>query len=170
MARQMRTPRKTKHWQAIPSINLDLTADATVLGGSVAVAQDSETVMRMLGEYIIAPTTSPVAQDEAFVTMAIGVVSTDAFAAGAASVPDPSPEPEYQWLYWADHPFFYNSTTIDGATAEAAGTIRVSFDVKTRRIIRPRQSLCWIVQYTDLAGTPPLTVGIGTTRVLFAHG
>jgi len=171
MARQqMQTPRKPKFWAQIPGIPLDFTADATMIGGSLTFAEGPNTVMRMLGEFLYAPTTSPAAQDEALLFFAIGVASGDAIALGSTAIPDPGAEPEYSWLYWKSVPIFYNSTTIDGATAQLPGSGRVEFDVKTRRVIRPREGLFWVVQYSDIAGTPPITVGIGGTRVLLAHG
>ncbi len=156
--------RQRKEWTSIPGIQLPMTSGATLLGGSVAFAS-AATVLRMLGEYIITPTSAATAGDAAVVGVAIGVVSSDAFAAGAGSMPDPTDEPEYPWLYWANHSFFFPSTlTLLGQTD--AGSIRRSFDIRSMRKLKPRESLAFVAQYTDRAGAPPLQLDVAVTRVL----
>ena len=118
----------------------------------------------MLGEYAINPTGTIAANDEALVVFAIGKVSTDAFAAGAASLPDPAAEPEYPWLYWASHPMIFGGSTLDPSTAPAS--LRHSFDVRTMRKFRPGESLVSVIQHVDVAGTPSMFLNIGHTRVL----
>ncbi len=148
-------------WNAIPAIFLDFTADATVLGGSLAFNAPT-TVVRMIGEYHLTPTAAPTATDECILAVGIGIVSSDAFAAGAGSVPDPSGESEYPWLYWASHPFFFAGTGTTGA----GFNFRHRFDIKSMRKVKPRESLAMIWQYVDNAGTPAMTAAIGETRCL----
>ncbi len=157
--------RRAKIWSAIPGISLALTASGTSLGGSISFAT-ADTVLRMMGQYIITPTSAPAALDNARVVVAIGVVSSDAFAAGSASVPDPAGEPEYPWLYWADHPLFFSTSTTDPNSG--ASTLRHSFDVRSMRKLKPRESLAMIVEYADIVGAPPLQFSTGQTRVLIA--
>ncbi len=158
--------RMPKEWAGMPGIELNFTADATQLGGSIAFATPA-TVLRMIGEYLVSPTDGGgfVNGDRADITVAIGVVSTDAF--DAAATPDPASEPEYPWLYWADHPVFIPDST-PAERDDVVGSVRRTFDIRSMRKLKPRESLCWVVQYGDLTGTPPLTVGIGQTRVLLA--
>ncbi len=161
------TPKRRKQWTAIPGIVLTQAADATLLGASLAFGEGGNTVLRMRGEYTIVPgSTAPVAADRVKITLALGVISSDAFAAGAASVPDPAGEPEYPWLYWAEHTFEFGSNSLDPSSAGAS--LRQAFDVKSMRKFSPGQSLAWISQYTDLAGTPSVRVSFGQTRVLLA--
>ncbi len=156
--------RMNKEWNFIPGVSFALTGNATVAAGGLQPG--SATVLRMLGEYIIVPTAVPVALDNADVTVAIGVVSSDAFAAGAGSLPDPGAEPEYPWLYWASHPLFFPSAD---ATAGGAGiSVRRGFDVKSMRKIKPRETLVLVGQYANVVGDPPLTLSIANTRVLLA--
>jgi len=126
------------------------------------------TVIRMIGEYIIAPTTAPVALDKVRMIVGIGVVSTDAATVGASALPDPGAEPDYPWLYWKDHPVQYASTEVD--PAGEAGTVRASFDIHSMRKIKPRESLVFVFEYNNVNGDPPLTAGVGLTRVLVATG
>ncbi len=158
----------TKQWAFIPAIQLSPTSATTLLGGSLAFAE-ANTVLRMLGGYLITPDGATVAGDAAQLTVGIGVISTDAFAAGAGSVPDPNGEPEYPWLYWRDHQLRYPSATtvLKGEGDQTgAGTERVHFDIKSMRKLKPRESLVFIVSYTDVTGTPPLKLDVGRTRVL----
>ena len=152
-----------KEWNSIPSISLALTADATSLGGALSPGT-SATVLRMLGEYIIVPTSAPAALDQVKVAVGIGVISGDAFAAGSASVPDPAGEPDYPWLFWAEHSLYFGTTSVDPSSLGA--TVRRQFDIRSMRKMKPRETLAMIVQYANIAGNPPLSMLISQTRVL----
>ena len=165
MADRSRGPRMSKAWLSMPSAQLPHTSNATSLGGRIAFLSPG-TVLRMLGEYIVTNTGAVIAGDSAKMTVAVGVVSSDAFEAGQASVPDPAGEPEYPWLYWAEHTMYYPVTGSPLESANPAGALRRVIDIRSMRRIRPRESVCWIVQYADLAGTPPLQLDLGQTRVL----
>ena len=162
-----RGQRMQKHWHVIPGLSANVTASSTLLGGGLTL-DGPFTVLRMLGDYAIAPgATGTVAGDAADVAVAIGVVSADAFAAGAASVPDPgSTDPDYPWLFWAQHSVFFASTTVDPSSAIAS--VRRSFDVRSMRKMKPRETLALVVEYVDTAGAPPLRVEVAVTRVLVA--
>ncbi len=158
--------RVAKIWDAIPGSTQNHTANGTIGGASLAVT-DAATFLRMIAEYIIGPTGAVVATDGCAITVAIGIISTDAFAAGA--FPDPSDEPEYPWLYWAQH-FFEFGTAIgigvgEGPTSEQH-SVRRFVDSRSMRKIKPRESLIWVSEYVGTSGTPDMTVNIGETRVL----
>ncbi len=160
--------RMGKQWDSLPAISLELTTDATVAGGSLA-STTSQTILRMLGEYIIASTGVATALDQATVGIGIGIISTDAFTLGATAMPDPLGEPEFPWLYWASHSIFYPtavSATAGQGDQSGVGTGRFPFDVKSMRKMKPRESLFFVAQYGDVSGTPPLRVGVANTRVL----
>jgi hypothetical protein len=161
----VQSARMPKEWNSLAGIALGMTASNTFLGSSLAF-NSSYTVLRMLGEYVITPTSSPQALDNAIVTVGIGVVSSDAYAVGASAVPDPASEPNYPWLYWASHPFFFGATGADPASE--ACSVRHSFDVRSMRKLKARESLALVVEYADIAGTPALKFTAGSTRVLLA--
>ena len=166
MARRMGN-RMSKAWAGIVAVAEDLTADGTTLHGALNFESPS-TILRCMGEYVIQPTSSVTAGDEVIIAVGLAVVSTDAVAAGAGSLPDPSAEPEYPWLYWASHPFIFNAAGVDRLTDPSAG--RFSFDVRSRRRVKPRESLALIVEYGNVGtgGSPPITIASGNTRVLYA--
>jgi len=167
MSNGRRGARMTKQWFSIPGTAIDLGADATALLGFTSQGIPS-TVLRMLGEYVIIPTSAPVAGDEATVTLGIGVVSNDAATLGSAAMPDPADEAEYPWLYWASHALIYNGTLEESALA--GSSLRHSFDVKSMRKMKPQESLAFIAQIDSVGsgGQPPLTIGVGVTRILIA--
>ena len=158
--------RMEKDWSAIPSISLALTADGT-FGGASNNPGVSSTVLRMIGEYVIGPTSSPAALDDVKITLGIGVVSADAQAVGPGSLPDPAGEPNYSWLFWAEHHFFYATTSADPKTEQ--GSLRRGFDIRSMRKMKAGQALVYVVQYADIVGTPPMQVQLSQTRVLFGN-
>ncbi len=162
-----RGSRMSKQWEIIQGAPQILSAGGTSIVGSLAPTE-AITVIRMLGEYNIGiGTAAPTALDEAQIGLGICVVSTDAVLAGAASMPDPSDDIGYPWLFWADHFLFFPTNTQTNASRQSS--VRRSFDVHSMRKIKPSESLVFVVQYTDVVGTPTIHVGVAATRVLTAH-
>ena len=155
--------RRRKEWNSINAFGVDLAADGTSLVAGLSVAA-AVTVMRMIGEYSISTDGAPTALDEATIIVGIGVISTDAFAAGGGSTPDPGGEAEYPWLYWASHKLYFPTGT-DGYTGDC-GNFRRSFDIRSMRKMKPRETLAFIMEYSDMVGTPALRFTAGATRVL----
>ena len=165
MARVVGGPRLQKAWTQLLGQTTAFTADATSIIAGTFTPGEPGTILRMLGEYIIGPTSAPVAGDGVVVGIGIGIVSADAAAAGSASMPDPGGEPDFPWLYWMRHPFFYAGTSVQNGSGQ--DTVRKFFDSRSMRKIKPRESLVMVAEYGNLAGTPPLEVTVGGIRVLF---
>ncbi len=145
MARRSGKTIDYKQWSGLPGINLDSAAAATLAGGSLAFAAPA-TILRVRGMVMV---NQDGATDGAtqFVTMGLGIVSTDAVAAGAASLPDPGDEPEYPWLYWLSVPL--RSAIISGSTVgDIASSARIELDTKAMRRVKPGQSLVMVYQTT----------------------
>jgi len=140
------------------------TADSSTVIGSGFTPGLAATILRMLGEYVITPTSAPTTNDEARVTVAIGVISADAVAANAA--PDPGLEPDYPWLFWASHALRFASTATDPNSAGAS--VRAGFDIRSMRKMKPRETLIAVAEYEDFVGAPPLTLSWAAVRVLVA--
>ncbi len=94
--RTFRAPRMDKSWNQLLPIELDLTANFTFLGAALEPGTTA-TVLRMIGEYVIGATGGEtlVLKDSVIIVMAIGIVSSDAFALGTTAVPDPGAEPDH---------------------------------------------------------------------------
>jgi len=127
---------------------------------------EAQTILRMLGEYIIGPdaTTAPTAGDFVSINVGIAVVSTD--AAAVTAVPEPGGEARYPWLYWANHPIAFEGASAVPDDPRAA--LRVKFDIRSQRKVKPSESLVLITEYEDGNGTPSVLVQVGRTRVLVA--
>ena len=159
--------RKTKQWLFLPGTSQAFTASATADLGSLAFTE-AQTVLRMLGEYQIHRTAAIVQFDSAHFGVGIGIVSSDAVAAGNVAMPDPRDEPEFPWLYWADHLVTYRGTETEPEALDGSGFIRRTFDIRSMRKVKPRESLVFVVQYVDGGGAPPLTFVHQGIRVLVA--
>ena len=159
-----RSQRMSKRWAFMQGSSSDLTGDGTTLGGSLGFGE-ARTVLRMLGEYLIVPTSAPAAFDSVTISIGIAVVSLDAAAAGAASLPDPGGDPQYPWLHWAQYDFFMPST---GVIFDLGWGVRVPFDSRTMRKVKPSESLVFVIEYANNAGNPPMHVEQAAVRVLLA--
>jgi len=168
MPRQFRGPaRKEKAWIiGVGAVSIDFVGNSTLSGGFRGFTSGKATVLRMLGEYSVVPTTTPTAGDEAVLTVGIGKVSTDAATLGATALPDPADEPEYPWLYWASHPLQFQAATLDPNAA--AANLRVAYDIKSMRKFSASEALVMVIQYGTSVGDPTLTMLIGNQRVLIA--
>ena len=154
--------RMTKEWTGSLVAQNSMSSNATALAGSVGFAIPG-TILRILGEYVIGLTSDAVATDNCTLTVGIGIVSSDAVAAGAASMPDPTDEPNYPWLYWMSHGFTFEAAQSVGGPAEQ---VRHSFNVQLMRRFKPGQTLAMVLQYENVAGNPPLTILTSVYRVL----
>ena len=159
--------RKAKQWSQLLGFSGPFVASTTGIGTSLDFTEPA-TVIRMLGDVLIISTPGGtfVQGDQCGLTVAIGVVSTDAVGVGATAMPDPSSEPEFPWLFWKDSHFILEAAPPD--LGSPGGAVRFSFDIRSMRKIKPRESLVWVFQYEDLAGAPPYTVSTGLVRVLLA--
>ena len=155
--------RQAKTWAAIPAASNSVVGNTTAIGGGLAVSVPT-TVIWMLGEYTLSPDAAPTAQDACEISVVIGVFSMDAFTLGGTAMPDPGSEPEFPWLYWASHTFFFATMSADPNSVATA--VRRSFDVRSMRKMKDRESLGYVFQYFDIAGAPAMQVELSTTRVL----
>ncbi len=166
MADRFRTPRKEKQWGAIFGASQNLSAFGLFTTVGKIDFTSKQTVLRMIGEYVI--TSRPVLAnaDEADVTVAIGKFATDAYTLGATAMPEPNQEPEFPWLYWASHPFHSTGTEADNNAQVNGISVRHSFDIRTMRKFSPGETLGFVIQAEDVAGSPAMDIHLGTVRVL----
>ncbi len=156
--------RQRKEWDGIGVNQLGLTAAGTSSLGGLDFTE-ARTILRMLGSFTVAAVETLVDTDQAVITLGIGIISTDASAAGATAFPDPGVEPEYPWLWWRSVPIHVTGA-LPGDVNGPVGSERIWFDSRSMRKVKPRETLQVIVEYTDLVGTPPITIGLGGIRVL----
>ena len=155
-----------KQWKGIDSGGGILTANGTTLLGGLGISRSS-TILRCVSGFTAGiGNVAPVAEDEADLTIGLGIISSDAFALGSTAVPDPEDEPDFAWLFWKHYSFWFPTTTQDPSSQSSS--VRESFDIRSMRKIRPRETLAWMIQYADVAGTPVLHFNVESTRVLVA--
>ncbi len=166
MANRVVFAKRRKVWRTLPGGRADLTASGTTSLIAGLGFTTAETILRIRGEVLVNfdPGAVPVADDTVQIVLALGLISSDAFAGGV--FPDPADEPGYPWLYWSAHIMI--ATAASANNNPFAGSIRVPVDTKAMRKVKPNETLFWAFQYGDIAGTPPLTLGVGASRVLIA--
>ena len=152
-----------KQWEGMSPLTVAFTADATGIGGQL-VFTTNQTILRVIGEYVIQATSAPAALDAAEITVGLGLFPRDAFDLGATAMPDPGNEADYPWLFWASHSMRWNSTTVQDD--DGSGYLRRLVDIRSMRKVKPRETLGWVFQYSDGGGAPPVNVGNSRCRVL----
>ncbi len=152
-----------KEWSSILGISLTMTSDQTLLGAGIAFGQ-SLTILRCRTTLLIGLEAPVAAGDIADITLGLAVISTDAFLAGVAGVPDPGDDPGYPWLFWKSYTLRSESATVQSPVGRQV--VRQDIDTKAMRKVTTGQTLCWIVQRVNIVGDPPVNVDFGQTRVL----
>ncbi len=138
MARRASIARRVTQW--VGSADTGFTtigAGASVLMQSIATLGNT-TVVRVRG--IMSVTPGSVASDQNLVgAMGIGIVSDQAFAAGAASIPGPWTDPDWGgWLVWLPWSFAWEFGTAVGVQFRGVESI---IDSKAMRKIAPNETL-----------------------------
>ena len=104
------------------------------------------------------------ANDAVKIGLGLAVISTDAFDLGATAFPDPSGEPEFPWYWWSEFHLASEGTAIEAAAG--IQNVRIEVDSKAMRKVKPGETLAWVVQYSDILGTPPVQILLAQVRVL----
>jgi len=159
--------RQRKHWHGFGNIDAALNANGTFILGSFTSGQrDPYTVLRILGGLVVAPAAVGIADaDKVNLFFGIGVVSTDAFTAGAASMPDPGAEVDFDWLWWASVGLLIPNTAEYGGPA---ASVRIDVASKAMRKVGPGQTVALLAEYQDSVGTPPVDI-LGGLRMLIGE-
>ena len=153
-----------KAWTAIGGVELTTSGNGTLAGGSFSSGIPITILRCRTPDILLSFDYSQQAGDDIQIALGLGIMSTDAFAAGAGSLPDPGSEPEYPWLWWGQ----YQLRSFAAANEQSLGTsvVRLSADTKAMRKMKPGQSLGWVVETSGASGSPTTYIEIATTRVL----
>ena len=163
MARNSGYQKLTKQWANMSSGVVAFTSSGTDVGGDLGFTE-AQTILRVLCEINIQATATPVALDAATISIGLGVFSTDAVTLGGTAMPEPANESDYPWLFWASHSIRFGSAAVQ--SDDGSGYLRRQLDIRSMRKVKPRESLCWVFQYEDGGGAPPLNVVNTRARVL----
>ena len=162
MARRGRTI-DYKTWSSLTRSVFNPAAGGTFSGSSFASGLQA-TILRARGYVQATMDSTKQVGDNMTLTFALGIVSTDAFGAGAGSLPDPAAEPEYPWLWWGAMDL--TAQVAAGDDAWGSHSQRLEVDTKAMRRLNPSQSLIWVAEATSVAGAPVVEAIFGQTRVL----
>ncbi len=153
-----------KNWDSMPGSVLQSSAVGTKVTGSFLSFTRPCTILRVRARIWGALDATKQVGDEFSSTIGLGIVSTDAFTAGAASMPDPDSEPGYPWMWWS---------TLDlrsevAAASEDWGISQqiIEVDTKAMRRVQPEQTLVYVIQHILATGAPVTNFCFGTSRVL----
>ena len=156
--------RMQKRWTTLLGLTDVTVAAGTFFASGILTFDEAQTILRVRAGDLLVQMRPNAGGDVAEVTFGLGVVSADAAAVGAGSLPDPSAEPEYPWLWWRSInlvAFGTTNTSTMGAQVE-----RVVLDTQAMRKVKPREALVLVGEFTQVAGTPALDFSGGPWRVL----
>ncbi len=154
-----------KEWASLGGLSTEVASDTTALAGGLSFLAPG-TILRIVGGGgLFRFDADKQIDDSLTITLGIGIVSTDAFTAGAASMPDPDDEVAYPWLWWTS---FTLDSQVAAASDDAGGSLyRVPpIDSKSMRKFKPSQTLTTIIQTTGAAGAPQTIIELDNARVL----
>ena len=159
---------REKSWVELPAASSSVSASGTFIVSGILDFIGPGTLLRFrCNDILITMDATKQAADTIRLTFGLGIVSTDAAAAGAASMPDPLSDTDYPWIWYGD--YIVRSEVAAATEALGSSVIRFSADSKAMRRVKPLQSLLWVMQASGAAGVPTTLVDVGTTRVLLGN-
>ncbi len=125
---------------SVASGSVAILSSAIVIGGALGVVDEEVTITRTIGTITVSLNVDTAVVTSRF-AVGLGVMRSEALAAGVASMPDPETRPDFEWLYYhvggLKNP---NSALRDGPTS----SYTVPFDVRGQRIVRTGETPVWL--------------------------
>jgi len=158
---QTRSRRKTS-WQSGPKsgtagASLAFASSGAALGGVGQTSlADGLTLVRLRGNFMIHMESGAIG-DEFFGAFGIGIVNSDAFSAGSASVP--SPRVDQDWDGWLYHRYLaiQASDTLDTGVSSSLDTLnpttaalRFEVDSKAMRKVKTKETIFCALELTEV--------------------
>ncbi len=136
-----------KQWSLLPAARVSTASVSTQISSALSFVIPA-TILRVRATLVILLDGAAEGGVQGVVS-ALGIVSTDAFAAGAGSMPDPAAEPEYPWLWWKSAELISQTTGATAGQSDIGSAVRYDVDTKAMRKVKPGQSLVWVYSITD---------------------
>ncbi len=154
--RRMFSPsRRTREWSDIKVMTEVQAIGTTTILGNVSVGAEAvvqQTIVRIRGQ-AMAHIVAGAASDSKIVGLGLIIVSTEAFAAGSASIPSPIEDMDESWLW--HHLFIFGPTVgVESQGYDMLTTQRVEIDSKSQRKFGTNKVLCFVWDGENHAGTP----------------
>jgi len=165
---QIRSKRRQVAWGVGPNAQGQISSvtNSVVWTNGVVLLLDVEsTIVRIRGDMLLRITAAAAAGDGFSGAVGMGIVNSQAFAAGIVSMPTPVTEAD--WPGWMYHRFFNikapTGTLADGANADAI-VQRLEIDSKAMRKIGTEEVFFGAIQFVEV-GTSTI-VWDADTRIL----
>jgi len=146
-----RSRKRSTSWGIGPEsspVSLSGTANALWTTGSVLGNEAKVTIVRIRGMASLFMQTATATGDGFNGAVGIGIVSAEAFAAGAASVPGPFTDSD--WDGWMYHTFFNLNSSAGGLSAEGGqASQRLEIDSKAMRIFEDSETLFGAIEQVE---------------------
>ncbi len=113
-----------------------------------ALAILKATVVRVRGRFTARPAAFTVTHDYSG-AFGLGVVSDEALAAGAASIPRPFDDDD--WAGWMVHGYYSGHFEFDDATGLLIMDREIVIDSKAMRKVGPNETLVWMAESAESA-------------------
>ncbi len=138
---------------------LDLTVNATGLGDGGLQVTGPGTFMRARGHAFLQLDAGG-ADERVLIALGLIIISNEAFAAGAGSIPAPGNDEDADWLW---HNYVGLSSLAEAAVQSDALFARVEIDSKAMRKVKPQQTLAFLAEVLlteDQTGTLDVLYGV----------
>ena len=142
------------------------TAKSTGALGALGVATSGATLVRTRGQLMFHMDTGA-AFDAITVAVGLGIFSSDAFAAGAASLPGPITDVDYDWIY--HRVALLESFSATESDASIQQNLQIELDSKAMRKMKPSQTMGFVFEGSIVAGAPTFDFSVAA-RQLFKLG
>ena len=135
------------------AVNTAISASSSVLwtNGVTLVAEAKATIVRARGEIALFLTAATSAADGFTGAVGLCMVTNEAFAAGAGSIP--GPQSDIDWDGWMWHSVFHLFSPLVALAPSAGdmlGSVRIPIDSKAMRIQEDNETLVGVVEVTEL--------------------
>ncbi len=114
-----------------------------LVAGLVITSTLDLTLLRIRGMLAVAPDQNSTTEDQVG-ALGVIVVTTDAFAAGAASVPGPISDVGSDWMLWM--PFVQRFNVVTAIGTHVDFNTQYVIDNKAQRIMEPGETLAIVVE------------------------
>ena len=160
MANTRRTGRRVDYvWEGIGAGGATASVTTTAILQEIVAIADARTLYRVRGELLAFLTTSGAANSVKMLAVGLIVVSTEALAAGVASISSPLSDLNAPWLW---HGFMIcGRTTVTEGEDSFMTSNRLTVDSKSMRRLKPNQSIVFVAQPQNLAGTETIQISMG---------
>ncbi len=131
---------------------IDLATGTKSLGGSALAITGPGTLVRTRGQVMLQLDAGGI-DERVLVCFGTILVTNEAFAAGAASVPGPFTDGDADWMW---HGYLSVSSGAEGAVIDSFLVDRITLDSKAMRKSKSSQTLCFVAEVAssqDATGT-----------------